>query len=363
VKNLLVVGTAALLALSNYSVADESTKKEDDRLPITFGGFIDTYYAYDFNDPLNHDRAFTTQPARSNEFNVNLAYVEAKLNADRFRGRLALQAGTSVQSNYAAEPTLGTVSGPALARHIQEAVVGYRVTDKLWIDGGIYLSHIGFESWISKENWTYTRSLAADFSPYYQAGAKATYQWNDSFSTQLHVLNGWQNISENNGNKALGLQIAYNPNDRLSLTYNNFFGNEVGTQWRFFNDFIAKVGITDVLSVAAVYDVGLQQNPGGANSSVWQTYGAFLRYQFTPKFSLTARGEQYFDKNQVIVVTGTANGFQTTGASINADVALHKQVLWRTELRGLWSQDSIYPTKTGTSSTDGFVVTSLSLWF
>jgi hypothetical protein len=360
-----MVRILVLYALSAHLVFAEenASKKEEDKIPVAFGGFVDTYYAYDFNNPSNHDRAFTTQPARHNEFNVNLAYVDAKLNAERFRGRFALQAGTSVQSNYAAEPTVGSVSGPSLSRHIQEAVIGYRVTDKLWIDAGIYLSHIGFESWISKENWTYTRSLMADFSPYYQSGVKATYQWADTFSTQLHVLNGWQNISENNGNKALGFQAAYAPSDRLSLTYNNFFGNEVGTQSRFFNDFIAKVGITDTLQIAAAYDVGLQQNPGGDSSSVWQTYGVFVRYQFTPKFSLTVRGEQYFDKNQVIVVTGTPNGFQTTGASLTADVALHKQVLWRNEVRGFWSKDSVYPTKTGLATNDGFVVTSLSLWF
>ena len=43
---------------------------------------------------------FTTQPARHNEFNVNLAFVEAKLDGQRVARPLALQAGTSVQSNY-----------------------------------------------------------------------------------------------------------------------------------------------------------------------------------------------------------------------------------------------------------------------
>lgn len=343
--------------LADIGHADDlsQSKNASAKLPIVFGGFIDTYYVYDFNNPANHDRSFTTQPSRHNEFNVNLTFVDAKLSTEQLRGRLALQTGTSVQSNYSSEPTLG--------QHIQEAVIGYRVTDKLWIDGGIYLSHIGFESWISKENWTYTRSLAADFSPYYQSGVKATYQWTDTLSTQLHVLNGWQNISEKNGNKALGLQIAYNPNPQLSFTYNNFFGNEVGSQWRFFNDLIAKVALTPTIQIAAIYDIGLQQTSGGESAAVWQTYGAFVRYQFTPRLSFTARGEQFFDRNQVIVATGTANGFLTTGTSINADVTLHEQALWRTELRGLWSKDSIYPKGLGTSTSNGFIVTSLSLWF
>jgi hypothetical protein len=48
-------------------------------------------------------------------------------------------------------------------------------------------------------------------------------------------------IAENHSHSGVG----YSPSDRQSLTYNNFFGNELGTQWRFFNDLIAKVGISD----------------------------------------------------------------------------------------------------------------------
>lgn len=269
--NLSVIG---LLFLSGLCVQVDSfaDSKEDEKISVVYGGFIDTYYAYDFNNPVNHDRAFTTQAARNNEFNIGLAYLDAKVNSDRVRGRLALQAGTSVQTNYASEPSVGQVSGASLARHIQEAVIGYRVTDKLWIDGGIYLSHIGFESWISKDNWAYTRSLAGDFSPYYQSGVKAGYQWNDQFFTCLHVLNGWQNISENNANKALGLQVAYNPNERLSFTYNNFLGNEVENRRRFFNDFIAKLGLNDHLQIAAIYDIGFQRNTADSAEDTWQAY-------------------------------------------------------------------------------------------
>lgn len=358
---LSVVAAVAPALAENSSATKDN--KEPEKLPLTFGGYIDAQYAYDLNDPSNRDRAYTTQPARTNEFNINLAYLDAKLDADRIRGRLALQVGTSVQSNYSSEPTQGIVSGPSLSRHIQEGVIGYRVTDKLWIDGGIYFSHIGFESWISKENWTPSRSLSADYSPYYQSGLKATYQWTETLSTQLHLLNGWQNISENNGAKALGIQVAFSPSQALSITYNNFLGNEVGSQWRFFNDLIVKVGITDRLSVAALYDFGLQQDSGLASWSLWHVAGAFVRYQFTPTLALAARGEFFLDRNQVIVVTGTPNGFQTFGASMNADVALHKHLLWRTEFRGFRSVDAVYPTRGANSPLDGFVSSSLSLWF
>ncbi|MBI3556341.1 MAG: porin [Deltaproteobacteria bacterium] len=249
----------------------------DDKLSVNFGGYVDTYYAYDFNNSQILDRSFTTQPARHNEFNVNLAYLDAKVSAERIRGRFALQAGTSVQSNYAAESNLN--------KHIQEATAGYQVTDRLWIDAGIFLAHIGLESWISKENWTYTRSLIADYSPYYETGVKATYRWADQFSTQILVLNGWQNISENNGSKAIGAQLAYNPTEKISLLYNNFIGNELGARRRFFNDFIAKYALTDVFAIAGSYDLGWQQTADKQSNSVWQGYAIFVRYQVTPSLA------------------------------------------------------------------------------
>jgi len=130
---------------------------------IRFGGFVDGYYAYDAGRPASRDRSFAggalfgTQPARHNEFNVNLAFVDATLTSDRYRGRLALQFGTSVQANYIGEPRQGQVSGPDVQQYIQEAVAGYRIGKGLWVDGGIFFSNMGMESWISSDNPTYTR--------------------------------------------------------------------------------------------------------------------------------------------------------------------------------------------------------------
>ncbi|HXH74889.1 MAG TPA: outer membrane beta-barrel protein [Bacteriovoracaceae bacterium] len=114
-----------------------------------FGGFIDTYFAYDFNNPSHHKRAYTTQPVRHNEFNVNLAYLEAILDRPKTRGRLALQFGDSVTRNAAAETRF--------TRIFQEAYLGIKIDGKTWVDAGIFLGNIGSESWISKDNWTYKR--------------------------------------------------------------------------------------------------------------------------------------------------------------------------------------------------------------
>ena len=112
---------ALILAISIPSRVGGAQAAPTDSTPrITVGGFVDSYFAWDFGRPPAFDRSFTggtpftTQPARHNEFNVNLAFIEVRLDAAHYRGRVALQTGTSVQSNYSGEPTVGSISGPGL---------------------------------------------------------------------------------------------------------------------------------------------------------------------------------------------------------------------------------------------------------
>lgn len=335
----------------------ESTLFSEAAPVIKWGAFLDTYYCYDFDRPPDFDRAYTTQPARSNEFNINLAYIEAKLEAKRVRGRFALQTGTSVLANYAGEPTNGTYSGPTLSRIIQEAFAGYQITKGLWIDAGIYFSHIGYESFISKNNWAYSRSLSADYSPYYQSGVKLSYEINSQLSAQLHLINGWQVISAPNQQKALGAQIAYKANQFWSVTYNNFIGNVDGS--RFFNDLFFEFNISEKLALEAGFDIGFQ-NRNNQNHT-WEVLTIQSRYHFTPEVAWTARVERFVDPSQVVAYTGTPDGFNVVGTSTNVDVELHPGLLWRSEVRKFWSANAIYPASSGKLPTDSYVVTSLSL--
>jgi hypothetical protein len=218
--------TRRALALVAVPCAAFAQTPTDTTVRVTFGAFVDGYYAYDFNRPRTLDRPFTTQAARHDEFNINLAHLEAVLAGPRVRGRFAAQFGTSVQANYAGEPTVGALSGPSVSRFIQEATVGYRLARTVWIDGGVFFSPFGSENWISRDNWTYTRSFIADNSPYYEAGVKATWQARPWLAAQLHVVNGWQNVSETNSDKALGARVDYMPKDGVDVAYDAFVGNE-----------------------------------------------------------------------------------------------------------------------------------------
>ncbi len=340
----------------------------DTAVTVSFGGFVDSYYAYDFGRPANFDRPFTTQAARHNEFNVNLAYIEAKVSGPRVRGRLALQAGTSVQTNYAGEPAIGTVSGPSLSRFIQEAVAGYEITPSLWVDGGIFLSHIGMEGFISRDDLTYTRSLSADYTPYYESGVKLTWQATPKLSALVTVVNGWQNISENNQDKAVGARLDFARSSSTTLSYYNFIGNEVSSsRLRIFNGVGFKSGLTPTFTLQGNFDYGTQQKALTGSSSWWST-GLIGKLQMTPLVGVSGRVERYQDPDQVIVATGSPGGFKATTASLGVDVSPvgPTRVLWRNELRGTRAADPVFPNRsaaTGTSRRNTLLVTSLALTF
>lgn len=372
IATLLLVAqiTAAQSGPATAPASGDSISKTapDTAVTISYGGFVDSYYAYDFGRPKNIDRAFTTQAARHNEFNVNLAYVEVKASGPRVRGRLALQAGTSVQVNYSGEPRVGTVSGPDLSRFIQEAVAGYAITPTLWVDGGIFLSHIGEESFISRDNLTYTRSLSADYTPYYESGVKLTWQATPRLTALLTVVNGWQNISENNQDKGVGARLDYAPSASTTFSYYDFFGNEAGSGLlRAFNGVGVKSNLASNVTVQWNFDYGTQKKAAGGHSAWWSS-ALVSKRQLTPQVGISARGEYYHDSDNVIVVTTLRGGFKASTASVGVDVSplAGPRVLWRSELRGTWATQPIFPdrsARTGTSASNGLLVTSLALTF
>lgn len=355
----LVVFFYSLLAFDVYAANLQDVK---------FSGFIDTYYSYDFNNPKNHERAYTTQPVRHNEFNVNLAYFDASIKKEKTRGRLALQYGQSVTKNTTSEPTQGSTSGPADAKVFQEAYVGTKVGEKTWVDMGIFLGNIGSESWISKDNWTYSRALFLDYVPYYSSGVRLDHQFNERESGQLQLLNGWSNMSENNHGKAVGMQYKNILGQSLIFTYNNFFGDEevvsVRPRFRAYHNFILQWLATEEWQFLYSFDVGHQSQQDNKGIDPWYATALTVRRILNQKQSIALRSEYYNDRHQANVSTTTPNGFQVLGASMNFDQKLEENTLWRTEIRGFYSTDKIYPANnSGTNRLDGLVTTSLSMWF
>lgn len=336
---------ACLLAGATQLFAQQDTTQNTQ---LSISGYLEAYYLRDFNNPIGNTRpGFVYSHNRTNEVNINLALLKAVYETTNTRANLALGVGTYMNANYSAEP--------GVLKNMYEANVGVRISKKhnLWIDAGIFSSHLGFESAIGKDNWTVTRSIFADNSPYFETGAKISYT---SASGKLFlsglILNGWQRIQRVDGNSlpAFGHQLVYKPTEKWTINSGSFIGSDKADsvrQMRYFHNLYAIYQMNEKLGITFGFDIGAEQKAKGSSTyNVWYTPVLIARYATTEKFSLTARGEYYNDKHAVIVSTTAARGFQTFGYSLNADYAILPNVLWRTELRNLTNKDAIFLDRT-----------------
>ena len=357
---LLTAGGATAQTAAPDSVAAPAAS------PLTFYGSVDAYYGYDFRHANTHDRpAFLYSHNRQNEFTVNQALVGVRYNNDRIRGAVGLHAGSYVSANYAAEDPV--------FKHLYEAYAGFRPFRKAWLDAGIFSSHIGFESAISQDNWTLTRSLMAENSPYYEAGVRLTYEVAPTLTLTGLVLNGWQNIRENNQAKAVGTQLQWKPTPKLLVNSSTFYGNEQPQdsvrRRRFFHDFYVSYAATTRLSLALVFDVGKQgSGQPGVKTDTWHTGAAFVRYQLAPQWTAAARLEYYHADRGVFIVSGAPRvgdpDFNVKGASLNLDYAPAPRVLFRVEGRLLDARRPIFEQRgNNVSKTYGNLTSSIALSF
>lgn len=334
--------------------------------PMQLSGYLESYVIDDFNQPANDRRpAFVYSHNITDSPAINLAMLKAALTTERVRGNLALGAGTYMRANYAAEP-----HG---LRNIYEANIGFKLANQhqLWLDIGVMPSHIGFESAIGIDNWTLTRSLMADNSPYFETGAKLSYTSADGkWMAAGLLLTGWQRIQRPDGNStpAIGHQLTYKPSTSITMNSSSFIGNDKSDaqrQMRYFHDFYVQWQINPQWGVITALDIGAEQaSPDSERYYVWYSPNIVLRYSYSDRLQFAARMEHYNDKHGVIISTGTDNGFQTTGYSVNMDYRLNARMVWRNELRQLNSRDAIFD-KNGTRLVDNglMAVTALTLSF
>ena len=333
--------------------------------PLTFSGYLETYYSYDFNEPANHTRpSFVYNHNRHNELNLNLGFAKMNYATDKVRGNLAVMAGTYAQYNLAAEQDL--------LKNVFEANVGVKISSKhnLWIDAGIMPAHIGFESAIGKDNQTLTRSILADNSPYFEAGVKIGYTSpSEKWYLAGMYLNGWQRIQKIDGNQtpAFGTQVTYKPNAKTTLNWSTFAGNEfpdIDRKWRYFHNLFGQFKLSDKTNLTTGFDIGSQQSANKSNKyDIWYTPAVILQHKPTEKIQLAVRGEYYSDEKGVIIASGTPNGFQTYGFSANFDYLASDSLMFRIEARNFSSKDQVFVQAGNPTNNNTFLTTSMAISF
>ena len=208
-------------------------------------------------------------------------------------------------------------------------------------------SHIGFESAVSADCWTLTRSLLAENSPYYESGLKLGFtSKNGKLNLGLLVLNGWQRIQKPDyiQNPSVGMQINYKSSAQLGWNYSNFIGTVQAdslASLRTYHNFYLQYEPAGKFGLIAGFDIGTDKY-NTKDYGIWLSPVVIIRYSLNNAMKLALRGEYYSDKNQIIIASNSASGIRLSGISTNFDYRISEQIQFRIEGKYFYSAVKIF---------------------
>ena len=191
---------------------------------------IDGYYGYNFNRPVGHTNLLRAYDVSSNSFSLNQANLIFEQAPDVASGR-RLGARLDLQFGQATEASQGNPANelrPQAYRPVWQAYGTYvaPLGKGLTLDFGKWASPLGIETNYSKDQFNYSRSYLFNPLPFYHAGVRATYQFNNAVAVTYAVVNGVQQAEDFNGFKSQIVSVTIHPAKSLSWSSNYYVGQE-----------------------------------------------------------------------------------------------------------------------------------------
>ncbi len=182
----------------------------------------------------------------------------------------------------------------------------------LTVDAGVFATPFGYEVIESSSNDNYSRSFNFALGvPLYHAGVRATTTLNPKWSLQAGIVNGWNNIADDNNAKSLYAQFTYKAGTKFTNILGWMGGAEgtgafgagvptAGGGGVTMNllDWQAILTPTEKLKLVGWFTYGSAagsiQNVGAVSGN-WLGMTGIARYQVTPSLAWAARIEQFED--------------------------------------------------------------------
>lgn len=184
--------------------------------------------------------------------------------------------------------------------------------------------------------------------PFTHTGFKASYTFAEQLTLGLYVVQGWDNVHDNNDAKTLGYAVTYTPNDKVSLTLNHMHGpeqkNDESNQ-RHLVDFIASYKPRKDLTLSINLDHGWEENAATVTEgdltkqegATWRGVAGYVKYEPRDWLAFALRAEWFSDED----------GVRTGRSQELKEVTLSMDFKWkgfiiRPEYRRDWSNRRVF---------------------
>jgi hypothetical protein len=311
--------------------------------PVTVSGFVDAYYSKNFNLPASRTNKLRNFDIAENQFVLSLAEIVLQKKNDPVGFRIDADFGTT---NDVVQAGSGSATLPFLQQGYLTAVLP--IGDGLTVDVGKFVTHMGYEVIESKDNWNYSRSLLFAWAvPYYHTGIRLTYPVASNFTATVHVVNGWNSVTDNNDFKSVGLTLNYTPMSSTNFILNTMDGVEqsdlvIAGKKKVF-DFIAIHQLTESFSLAVNVDYGDERTFSGL--AIWKGAAIYGRYSVDSKSAVAIRGEIFDDPMGYATGTGTPK-LDVKEITGTVEYKFADALLMRGEARYDFSNASLFDNKT-----------------
>jgi hypothetical protein len=253
--------------------------------------FVDANATYSFTNPVDHTVVGSTALARDNEMEISQLGFGGDFSYKGARARFMTQFGTrdEVVPRNDYSPYRGQYDLADAYRYISEAYGGYHfnVWHGINVDGGLFMSYIGLNSYYQVENWEYQASYTSDNTPWFFNGIRTQIFPSNFLKIEIWLINGWQSYATFNDMPGFGGNITWCPNENIKLLTNDYYGSDDAGllgRHRFHSDnsFLVryyhkpktKTGITQ-MAFSLTADIGDEKGDGvnGFNNSDSATKG------------------------------------------------------------------------------------------
>ncbi|MEH0157957.1 outer membrane beta-barrel protein [Limibacter armeniacum] len=339
-RKLWMAALCFFAGVSSVMAQEEDTTKHQ----LKIEGYTDVYFAA-FSDELepNALQKFTTVSPRDRRFGLNALQMQVGYESEQVRGSFTLHYGDIAQATWSETFNM-----------IQEANMGIELKDGLWLDAGFFSTHIGTESYLPKNNWLSSTTVATYNEPFYQSGARLSWEGSEKFSAELWVVSGYNFFLDANDAKSVGALFSWNIAKGHSLTYTNLFGRESldeapVKQFRTYQNLYYNGQLSDRLLLTVGGDFGTQTNSVLDNpqeTAIMYNALTVIRWQFDKNLSVTARGEVFNDKDGFIsglYMEDTENiqGLQIYGLTLGGEYRPMPNAFVRVETRYIQTEDEL----------------------
>jgi hypothetical protein len=311
---------------------------------MDFSFLFDGYVSGNFNHPDSGYNQLRNFDYRADTLHVNMGKITIDRAPAPIGFHLDVGFGQTFTNIHASD------RAPEALKYFEQAYVSLKPKSLhgLQIDAGEFVTSAGAEVIETNANWNYSRSLLFALAiPYYHFGIRTSFPVGPHFTGGVQLVQGWNNVYDNNSGKTVGLTGAY---AWKKVTWSNVY--YVGPEKSHTNDGIRHlydttvlVNATDNLSYYINFDYGRDKNIG-SGASQWTGIAGAARYGFKKKYAVAGRLELFDDIDGF--ATGTTQ--KVKEVTFTGEYKMASWLMTRLEFRNDWSDQRYFEKEGGRTS-------------